>query len=1061
MRKFCLLLLLILVVNTVDAQKKKKPTNVAAQVNAEPAFNVDAYKAIKWRNIGPYRGGRSNAVSGVKGNNLLYYTGYTGGGLWKTEDAGITWSNISDGQFKTSSVGDIAVSESNPNIIYVGMGEHAIRGVMTTYGDGVYKSTDGGKTWKNMGLEKTRHISDVIIHPSNPDIVWVAAQGPAHGASEDRGIYKSTDGGLTWKKTLYVDNNSGASSLSMDISNPLILYAATWEHRRLPWQVQSGGKGCGIWKSNDGGETWNKINEGLPKIIGKIGVSVSPANPERVYAIVEAEKAVAGLYRSDNGGKTWALQSNNALITSRSWYYMEVFADPTNADVVYVLNAPMTKSIDGGKTFTPISVGHGDTHDLWINPANTNNMILGDDGGGEITFNGGKSWSSLNNQPTAQFYRVITDEVFPYKLYGGQQDNSSVIISSRNNSTGLTEKDWSDGPGGESAFMAFDPKNPTLVYGGSYQGIISVLNTATNETKNITQYPANILAYQPKDMKYRYNWNAPIIVSKHDPKTIYHGGQVLFKSQDEGQSWKVISPDLTRNDTLKQGLGGYPITNEGAGGENYNTLTYVIESPQEKGVIYTGSDCGLVHITMDGGANWKNITPSGLEECLINSIDVSPHDKGTAYIAATRYKFNDFANYSFKTMDYGKTWTKINNGVDTNDFIRVIREDKKVKNLLYGGAERGYYISFNGGEVWNKFQLNLPIVPITDITFADNDMVVSTAGRAFWILDDLSSIQQSAGKFNQLAVFSPKGTFKFEGGSSSSRPLPPGIGQNPDPGVTIDYYMPEAADSVEVKLQISDMNGKVIRTYSSKKNVDFKSFPGGPPPPKVIPAAKGINRFTWDFKSETLPEIPNAYVYGDYTGHRVAPGSYKATIIYKDTTAVNTFKVLQDPNLKNVSPSDWQAQQEFLQKIEGTIADIHKSVNDMRTVKKQVSNLNELTKGNKEYEELFNAGKDLLGKLESWEAKMVQTKQFNNQDVINFPSQLNAQYFALKDFADQHDPRVPSAANERLADVDKQWAEYKLFIGESIGKDIKKYNQLFKSSNMPAIMFGESSVSKP
>lgn len=1061
MLRLYILLIVISWAQFSNAQKNKKTKTVASTIAVAPSFSIDDYKAIKWRNIGPFRGGRSNAVSGLKGNNLLYYTGYTGGGLWKTEDAGISWDNISDGHFKTSSVGDIAVSESNPNIIYVGMGEHAIRGVMTTYGDGVYKSTDGGKSWKNMGLEKTRHISDVVIHPNNPDIVFVAAQGPAHGSSEDRGIYKSTDGGQTWKKTLYVDDNSGASSLSMDTNNPLILYAATWEHRRLPWQVQSGGKGCGIWKSNDGGETWNKINEGLPKLMGKIGVSVSPANPERVFAIVEADKATAGLYRSDNGGKTWALQSTNPLITSRSWYYMEVFADPANADVVYVLNAPMTKSIDGGKTFIPISVGHGDTHDLWINPNNTNNMILGDDGGGEITFNGGKTWSSLNNQPTAQFYRVNTDEVFPYKVYGGQQDNSSVIISSRNNNMGLTDKDWTYGPGGESAFMAFDPKNPNLVYGGSYQGIISVLNTSTNHTKDINQYPANILAYQAKDMKYRFNWNAPIIVSQHDPKTVYHAGQVLFKTQDEGQSWTVISPDLTRNDTLKQGLGGYPLTNEGAGGENYNTLSYVAESPHEKGVIYTGSDCGLVHITMDGGATWKNITPSGLEECLINSIDVSPHDKGTAYIAATRYKFNDFANYSYKTIDYGKTWTKINNGIAPNDFLRVIREDKKIKNLLYGGAERGFYISFDGGLLWNKFQLNLPVVPITDISFATNDMVVSTAGRAFWILDDLSSIQQSAGKFTQLAIFTPKPSYKYEGGSSSSRPLPPGIGQNPDPGVTLDYYLPEAVDSLEVKLQISDMNGKIIRTYTNKKNPDFKPFPGGPPAPTVIPTAKGLNRFTWDFKTETLPDIPNAFVYGDYTGHRVAPGQYKATIMYKDTTSQTTFQVLQDPNLKTVTPADWLEQQEFMIKIEGGIADIHKSVNDMRNVKKQVTNLNELTKGNKQYEELFIAGKNLLDNLEKWEAKMVQTKQFSIQDVINFPSQLNAQYFELKGFADQHDPRLTSSAKERFNDIDKQWAEYKLYVNNSIGKDIEKYNLLFKSSNMPAIMFGESNSTKP
>jgi photosystem II stability/assembly factor-like uncharacterized protein len=1054
-----ILLFLLTASGSVLAQKSKK-TAIPAPVTQSNAFNSEDFKSLKWRNIGPFRGGRSNAVAGVPGNNLLYYAGYTGGGLWKTEDAGISWINISDGYFETGSVGDIAVSESDPNTIYVGMGEHAIRGVMTTYGDGVYKSTDGGKTWKNKGLQKTRHISDVIVHPSNPDIVYVAAQGPAHGTGEERGVYKSTDGGNTWKKVLYVDTNTGASSLSMDSNNPRVLYAATWEHRRLPWQVLSGGKGCAIWKSVDAGETWQKINEGLPKQMGKIGVSVSRANPERVYAIVEAEKSVAGLYRSDNGGKNWTLMSNNALITSRSWYYMEVLADPVNADVVYVLNSPLTKSIDGGKTFTVVPVGHIDTHDLWINPQNPQNMILGDDGGAEITFNGGKRWSPQNSQPTAQFYRVNVDNVFPYKVYGGQQDNTSVIISSRNNYIGITEKDWTYGPGCECAFVAFDPKNPKLLYGGCYQGGINVLNTENGHAKDINQYPANVLAVYPKNMKYRYNWNAPIIASPHDPNTIYHAGQVIFKTNDAGQTWSVISPDLTRNDTLKQEAGGGPITNEGAGGENYNTISYVIESPLEKGIIYTGSDCGLVHITKDGGLSWQNITPASLEECLIHAIDVSPHDKGTAYITATRYKFNDFSNMCFKTTDYGKTWVKINNGVSEDDFIKVIREDKKVKGLLYGGAERGFYISFDGGALWNKFQLNLPVVPITDIAFADNDMVVSTAGRSFWILDDLSALQQSAGKLDALKIFTPKTTYKYEGYSPSWMNIPPGTGQNPAAGVTLDYYLPETADSLEAKLQILDREGNVIRSYSSKKNTEFKAFAGGPPAPAVIPAVKGLNRFAWDFKSETLPEIPNAFVYGDYTGYKLAPGTYKARISMKDMTSETDFTIVQDPNLKEVKASDWSHQQSFIRDVETRIKEIHQSVNDMRKVKKQISNYNEIYKDKPQYKELFDAGKSLIEIIDKWEEKMVQTKQSNFQDVINFPSMLNAQYFELKGFLDQHDPRVPRAANDRLTDIDKQWVDYKEYIKGTIGKDIEEYNQLYKTSNIPAIIVNET-VIKP
>lgn len=1017
-----------------------------------PTFDATIFEGLKWRNIGPFRGGRANAVSGLPGNDQVFFAGYTGGGLWKTVDAGISWQNISDGFFKTGSVGAIAVSEADPNVIYVGMGEHAIRGVMTSYGDGVYKSTDGGKTWKNVGLEKTRHISDVVVHPSNPEIVFVTAQGTAHGPNEDRGIFKSSDGGNTWKKVLFVDANSGAASLSMDFTNPRILYAATWEHRRLPWQVQSGGPGCSLWKSVDGGDTWSKINTGLPAEMGKIGVSVSRANPQRVYAIIEAEKSVAGLYRSDNGGDTWAHMTNNALLTSRSWYYTEVEADPVNADVVYVLNSPLTKSIDGGKNFSVVPVRHIDTHDLWINPKYPNNMILGDDGGAEITYDGGKSWSTQDNQPTSQFYRVITDAVFPYKVYGGQQDNTSVIIASRNNFIGLTDKDWSIGPGCESAFVAFDPNNPVLLYGGCYQGIIDVLNTADGHVKDIRQYPANILAYDAKDMKYRFNWNAPLIASPHDYSTIYHGGNILFKTTNGGLSWEEISPDLTRNDSSKQGPGGAPITNEGAGGENYNTLSYVIESVHEQGVIYTGSDCGLVHITKDGGKTWQNITPAGLPESLIQSIEVSPHDKGTVFIAASRYKFNDYSNMSFRTTDYGKTWTKIDAGVEKDDFIKVIREDRKVKDLLYAGAERGFYVSFNGGTNWQKLQLNLPIVPVTDITFAENDLVISTAGRAFWILDDISALQQSKGNFAGLQAFSPKPTYKYEGYTPSWMDVPPGIGKNPMPGVILDYYLPETADSLEVKLEILDASGKVIRTYSSIKDEEFKPFPGGPAPAQVIPAKKGINRFAWDFRGETLLAIPNAFVYGDYSGHRRAPGKYKARLTFKGAVAEAEIDLRQDPNLKNISAQDWAAQQALLENAAKSLTEIHQSVIDMRKVKSQIEHHNALLKDKEEAKALYQAGQDLIQKLVDWEAKLVETRQKSFQDVINFPSQLNAQYFDLRAAVDVHDPRLTAGAKQRLQDLDMEWAGYKTAMNQLIEKDIVEYNQKFKAQNLPAVI---------
>lgn len=1050
MRKTYLLTVIGLMLTvTLWAQRKSK---TPAPQTASSAFNAELYKGIKWRNIGPFRGGRSNAISGVVNNDMLYYVGYTGGGVWKTEDAGSSWKNISDGFFTTSSVGDIAVSESDPNVIYVGMGEHAVRGVMTTYGDGVYKSTDAGVTWKNMGLEKTRHISDVIIHPTNPDVVYVASQGPVHGPSPDRGIYKSVDGGATWKKTLYVDENTGASSLSMDMNNPRILYAATWQHRRHPWKVESGGPGSSLWKSTDGGETWAKIVDGLPKELGKMGISVSRANSNRVYAIVETEKSKSGLYRSDDSGKKWTLLSNNQDISSRSWYYMEVFADPVNEDIVYVLNAPMMRSIDGGKNFQRISVGHGDTHDLWINPKNNNNLILGDDGGAEITFNRGTTWSTQGNQPTAQFYRVNVDNVFPFKVYGGQQDNSSVVIASRTNTMGITTSDWTSGPGCESAYIAFNPVNPELLMGGCYQGIIEVLDTRTNEGKDVRQYPASYLAYKAKDMKYRYNWNAPIVSSPHDANTVYHTGNVVFKSTNWGQSWEAISPDLTRNDPAKQDQGGGPFTNEGAGGENYNTIYYLVESPHEQGVIYTGSDCGLVHITKDGGKSWQNITPAGLPESMINSIEVSPFEKGTAYIAASRYKFNDYSNMTYKTTDYGKTWTRIGNGVDADDFIKVIREDKKVKDLLYAGAERGFYVSFNGGSTFSRLQLNLPIVPVTDLIIQGNDLVASTAGRAFWILDDLGAIQQSKGSFsNSVKLFSPKPTYRMTGFSPSWMPVPPGIGQNPLNGVILDYYLKEKADTNKVALQIFDAGDKLIRSYSNIKDENFKPYPGGPPAPQVIPSEAGVNRFAWDFRHENIKDVPNAYVYGSYRGRQVPPGKYKAKLTYKGETSETEFEIIADPRIK-ATAADWNAQQKFLSEVEAAIEDIHSSIISMRKMKKQIEAYNEMLKGNDNAKDVIDAGNAVIKKMTDWESNVIETRQKNGQDVINWPSKLNAEFFQLMNVADSHEPALTKGALDRRKDIDQQWAQYKQALKDITDKDVVAYNEMFRSKNIPAIV---------
>ncbi len=1040
-------LMMMLCISSLVATAQKKKAEPIVPVNPSPD---SLFSNLKWRNIGPFRGGRANAVSGVVGNDQKFYAGYTGGGLWTTEDGGINWENISDGFFTVGSIGEVAVSESDPNVVYVGTGEHAVRGVMTSYGNGVYKSTDAGKTWKHLGLEKTRHISDIAVHPSNPDLVYVAGQGTVHGPNNDRGVFKSTDGGATWKKVLYINDSTGISSLSMDMNNPRILYATSWEHRRLPWTVSSGGAGSAIWKSTDEGNTWQKLTEGLPKMMGKMGISVSRANSNRVYAILETEKSKSGLYRSDDAGKTWALLSNNQDISSRSWYYMEVFADPINENIVYVLNAPMMKSIDGGKTFARVRVQHGDTHDLWINPSKNNVIALGDDGGAEISFDHGESWSSIMNQPTAQFYRVNTDNVFPYKVYGGQQDNSSVIIASRNNGSALTERDWTAGAGCESAFLAFDPNNPSLVFGGCYQGYIEVLNRNTNESKDVQAYPTLNLAIEPKDMKYRFNWNAPIVVSPHDPKTIYHAGNVLLKTTNGGLSWDAISGDLTRNDKSKQGPGGVPFTNEGAGGENYNTIAYVAESTLENGTIWTGSDCGLVHVTRDGGKTWTNVTPADLPESQINSIELSAFDKGVAYISATRYKLNDYGAYAYKTTDYGNTWTTINKGVKPDDFIKVIREDTKNKSILYAGSERGFYLSTDAGSSWQPFQLNLPIVPVTDLMIRDNDLVAATAGRAFWILDDLGAIQQ-ASTASAVTLFTPKPAYKFGGGTG----LPEAkykAGQNAPEGVILDYILPELTDSTLVTLTITDASGKLIRTYSNKKDASYVKYPGGPAAATLLSAKKGHNRFLWNLRNDNItPDVQNVFVYGSYEGYAVPPGKYKAQLNFNGTISETEMIVLANPTI-SATAADWEEQQQVLATITASIGEMHQQVNELRKIRKQLVHHTDILKDLKPAEKVFDEAKKLIAGIDAWESNIVEGRIQNGQDVINWPSRLNVEFFNIKRLADAPDPRITQGIKARLADLQAQWNAEKGKL-EAIKKSVAAYNTLYKSQQLEALIF--------
>jgi photosystem II stability/assembly factor-like uncharacterized protein len=1027
------------------------------------------FKPLKWRNIGPFRGGRSVTSCGVANNPMVYYMGTTGGGLWKTENAGWTWRNISDGYFQTGSVGAVAVAESDPNVVYAGMGEHAPRGVMSSYGDGVYRSTDAGKTWKKMGLEGTRHISAIRIHPQNPDILYVAAQGAMYGASPDRGVYQSTDGGVTWKKMLYVDENTGCADLSMDGSNPRILYAAMWDYRRLPWQMRSGGKGSGLYKSTDGGATWTRMEKGLPKEMGKMSISVSGANPNKVYALIESdtEKEEGGLFVSNDAGKNWNRISADHRLVQRAWYYIEVFADPQNENTVYVLNSPGLKSIDGGKTWTNLSGTHGDYHQLWINPRDDKNMIISNDGGAAITFDNGKTWSTQNNQPTGQLYRVNADNLFPYNLYAGQQDNTSLTIASRNTAgQSIGEKNWTYSAGGESAFLAFDPDNPRFVMGGSYQGTIEVLDRQSGEGKPIMVAPIQYQALAPKDMKYRFNWNAPIVHSPHEPNTFYHGGNRLFKTSDMGRTWQVISPDLTRHDTAKMGTSGVPYTNEGAGGENYCTLAYVLESPQEPGVIWTGSDDGVVSLTRDGGKSWSNVTPSGLGECLVNCIEVSPHDKATAYIATTRYKFNDLAPALYKTTDYGKTWTKISEGIPSGAYTRTIREDDVRKDLLYAGTETGFYISFDGGRRWQQLQLNLPVTPVTDLMVHKGNLIASTMGRGFWILDDLNLLRAYSlpASGTEMILYPPAPSYRVSGGSSLDKvvqdydeeePVPANTGTNPSTGVVLYYQLPDKADSShKLSLQILDANGKLVRQFSSKEDASFTHFEGGPAEDERLPLKKGLNRFVWDMRWPTLPGVPKVFIEGAYEGRWAAPGKYTARLTYDSLAKEIGFTILPDPRIA-ASTTEYAEQQEWLQKVDAGIQDIHGSVLRIRKIRNQVSGVVELLGAGAQWKEVADSGKKIAARLLKWEEELVQNKAQSNDDVINFVNKLSADYIFLHGEMGANIPYVTSAQKERYTELDASWTELRRQMNSLLDRDITGFNSLCRQKNIGAVIVPE------
>jgi photosystem II stability/assembly factor-like uncharacterized protein len=1032
---------------------------------------VNPMQDIHWRSIGPFRGGRVTAVAGIPSQPQTYYFGATGGGIWKTTDGGFMWLPVSDGQLATGSVGALAVAESDPNVVYAGMGEACIRGNASP-GDGVYKSTDAGRTWKHMGLEQTQQIGAVVVNPKNPNIVFVAALGHQFAANEERGVYRSLDGGTTWKQVLTRGPKAGAVDIVMDANNANVLYASFWEVYRTPYSLESGGPNSGLWKSTDGGETWKDLTHatGMPRgMQGRIGVTVSPANSDHVWAIVEADDG--GVYRSDNGGTAWTRVNQQRDLRQRAWYYTHIYADSKNADSVYVLNTGVYRSNDGGRTYSTIVTPHGDNHDLWIDPNDPNRMIESNDGGANVSTNGGRTWTSEDNQPTAQFYRVALDNDFPYHAYGAQQDNSTVRTATRGRG-GITERDWYDVGGGESGWIAPDPRDSNVVYAGSYGNLITRFDAFTGVQRNINPWPDNPMGHPAADLKYRFQWSFPIVISPHDPKVIYAAANVLFKSTDEGQSWEPISKDLTRDDKTRQGSSGGPITKDNTSIEYYCTIFTVNESTITKGLIWVGSDDGLVNLTRDGGKTWSNVTPPKdilPEWSQINVIEPSPHDPATAYVAATMYKSDDFRPYLYKTSDYGKTWKKIVNGIPATHFTRVVREDLKQKGLLFAGTEFGIYVSYDDGDNWKSIQLNLPIVPITDLAFhkRDDELVVATQGRAFWIMDDLPLLREIKGvaPTDDVRLFAPKETLRAEGGGRGPRGFVP-VGQNPPSGAALEFWLKDRPTG-EVRIEILDAAGKLVNKYSSNAPVRAGASEdaapvideqggggggrGGFGAPARVPAQAGMNRFVWDLRYPDATTFPGIIMWaGSTRGPMIVPGPYTAKLIVGDKTQSQQFVVKADPRLKTTA-ADFSAQLSLSIQIRDKLSQVNQAVVDIRAAKKQLEDYAARLKDDAAAKKVADAARDLDKRLTAVEEELYQIKNQSSQDPLNFPIKLNNRLAALLGVVQGTDAGPTKQSNVVFEGLASE-ANAQLRAADKLLKDdVAQFNKLVKDSDIPAV----------
>jgi photosystem II stability/assembly factor-like uncharacterized protein len=1019
----------------------------------------NSFQGMKWRLIGPFRGGRVLAVSGIPSDPDTYYFGAVAGGVWKSIDAGLDWTPLFDKE-PISSIGAIAVAESDPNVIYVGTGEACLRGDIS-YGNGVYKSVDAGKTWAHIGLEDSRHIAKVIVDPHNPDVVFVAALGHAYGPNSERGVFRSHDGGKTWEKVLYKDDKTGAIDLTFDPNNAHILYAALYEVSRTPYGLTSGGPGSGLYKSSDGGTTWMRLEgNGLPKgILGRIGIAVSRADSDRVYAQIEAEEG--GLYRSDDAGEKWMKINDDHRFRQRAWYFTHVFADPKNVDTVYELNTGLFRSTDGGKSFSPTGAPHGDHHGLWIDPTNPLRMINGNDGGATVTNNGGKNWTRQDSQPTAQFYHVATDTRFPYFVYGAQQDNSTVAIASASEFGAIDRADWYPVGGGESGYVVPYPPDPDIVYAGSYDGLITRYNRLTWQEQDINPWPENPMGAGAAELKHRFQWTAPIAISPHDPNVLYHGAEVLFKSTDGGMTWSAISPDLTRNDKSKQGSSGGPLTQDNTSVEYYDTIFAIAESPITRGEIWVGSDDGLVHLTLDGGKTWSDMTPKSMPEwSMVSLIEASPHDAASAYLAIDRHRLDDMKPYIYKTGDFGKTWTAITNGIPEGAYVHAAREDPKRKGLLYAGTESGVYVSFDDGALWQSLQLEMPTSPIHDLTVKDDDLVVATHGRAFWILDDITPLRQfNADVKNEAAhLYEPRVAHRPSGGGGF-RPRGP-VGQNPPGGALIDYYVKAApGEKKEVTLEIQDSKGKVIRKYSSKEKKSgdaddalASEFPGFQRPSEKLPAVAGLNRFAWDLRFEKPTEIAGTASWGGRpTGPLVVPGMYQVKLTAAGKTVTAPLQVKLDPRLKT-SQEDLIKQLDLMTKITARVSEAHDAVKQIRDLRAQLTDLKKRLHDQEHGKELSASSDQLDKKMTAVEDEIIQSKSKSSEDPLNYPIKLNDKLMALGGTVESAETAPTKQSYEVFemlsAKLDAQLAKWK----EIQAGDLAELNKQLRKDDVPNIM---------